>query len=162
MPCKMRCFSLTCITMKTILVPVDFSDITGAVIEQAAVLAQAFPGNLYLIHVAPPDPDFVGYEAGPQSVRDQVAAKFCKEHQALQKMSEDLRVQGIPATALLVQGATAATILEEAARLNADVIVLGSHGHGGLYKALLGSVSEGLLRKTTRPLLIVPSRKEHA
>ena len=51
------------------------------------------------------------------------------------------------------------TILEEAAKLNADLIILGSHGHGGLLRALLGSVCEGVLRKSILPVLIVPARK---
>ncbi|MBW2274656.1 MAG: universal stress protein, partial [Deltaproteobacteria bacterium] len=49
-------------------------------------------------------------------------------------------------------------ILAEAKRLAADMIVMGSHGHGALYRALLGSVSEGVLHKATCPLTIVPGR----
>lgn len=145
--------------MKTILVPVDFSDITGAVLDLAASQARAFGAELFVLHVARPDPEFVGYQAGPQSVRDQIAARFRREHQQLHEMSGALHEAGLPATALLVQGPTVETILEEAAKLDADLIVLGSHGHGGLFRALLGSVSEGVLRKSIRPLLIVPARK---
>jgi nucleotide-binding universal stress UspA family protein len=60
---------------------------------------------------------------------------------------------------LLVQGPAADVIVLEADRLRADIIVLGSHGHGAMRHLLLGSVSDAVLRKTTRPVLIVPGGK---
>jgi len=144
--------------MKTILVPVDFSPVTAAVIEQAAQLASAFSGAVWLLHVAPPDPDFVGYEQGPKTVRSQVAGEMRDTHRQLQEESTRLRQRGIDATAIQVQGATTETILHEAERLHADVIVLGSHGHGAVHRALLGSVSEGVLHRATCPVLLLPSR----
>jgi len=47
--------------------------------------------------------------------------------------------------------------VREADRLNADLIVLGSHGHGAIHRALLGSVSEHVLHHARRPLLILPA-----
>jgi nucleotide-binding universal stress UspA family protein len=145
--------------MKTVLVPVDFSPVTPAAIEQAARLAQAFSSAVWLLHVAAPDPDFVGYEPGPSTVREQVAHEMRDTHRRLQEHASQLRERGIDATALQVQGATVETILHEAERLTADVIVLGSHGHGALHRALLGSVSEGVLHQATCPVLILPSRR---
>jgi nucleotide-binding universal stress UspA family protein len=60
-------------------------------------------------------------------------------------------------TALLVQGVTADTILEEAAKLAADIIVVGSRGKGALQQLVVGSVSEGVLRKSQCPVLVVPT-----
>jgi nucleotide-binding universal stress UspA family protein len=142
--------------MKTILAPIDFSDVTGAVVQSAAGIAKAFQASLYLLHVAPPDPDFIGYEPGPQTVRDSVAQKFRKEHHQLQELEADIRSKGLDIHALLVQGATAEKILQEAKRLQAEMIVIGSHGHGALQKLLVGSVAEGILRKAPCPVLIVP------
>jgi nucleotide-binding universal stress UspA family protein len=144
--------------MKNILVPVDFSDVTERVIEEAGSLCEALAAKLWLVHVAAPDPDFVGYDGGPQSVRDSVAQHLRDEHRDLQQKADALRASGLDAVALLVQGPTVDTILVEAKRLDADMIVMGSHGHGALYRALLGSVSEGVLHKTTCPLTIVPGR----
>src|SRR5262245_49982213 len=127
--------------MKNILAAVDFSAISEAVIAHATALAQAFGGALWLLHVAAPEPDFVGYEPGPESVRQSVAAGLHEEHRRLQEQSEALRQRGLDCTALLVQGSTPETIVREAERLGADIIVLGSHGHGAIRRALLGSVS---------------------
>ena len=50
----------------------------------------------------------------------------------------------------------AAEILQAADRLEADLVVVGSHGKGGLHYAFLGSVAEKVLRKIHRPVLVVP------
>jgi len=147
--------------MKKILAAIDFSDITTQVIEQAESLARAFSAHLSLIHVAAPDPDFVGLDAGPQVVRDDRARELRTERQALQQMAERLQGRGIQADAHLVEGPTVQTIIEQADHLHADLLILGSHGHGAWYRALVGSVAEGVLRKATCPLLVIPvSRSE--
>jgi nucleotide-binding universal stress UspA family protein len=142
-----------------ILVPIDFSSVTEEVLGHAQVLSGAFSGKLWLLHVAAPDPDFVGYSAGPQSVRDQMAKIFHQEHQQLQGEAETLRESGIDATAVLAQGPTIETIMEEAERRKVDMIVLGSHGHGAVHQLLVGSVSEGVLHRATCPVLVVPAQK---
>lgn len=144
--------------MKKILAAIDFSDVTGNVVEQAAALAQAFSAELTLVHVAAPDPDFVGYEAGPDTVRDARASELRGEHRQLQETGEALRERGLAARALLIQGPTIEKILEETKRIGAEVIVIGSHGHGALHRALLGSVSEGVVRGATCPVHVVPAR----
>lgn len=143
--------------MRRILVAIDFSPVSDAVVEHAASLATAFSAELTLVHVAAPDPDFVGYEAGPQTVRDARAETLHVEHRELQETAESLRDRGIRAHALLIQGPTVKTLLAEAQRIEADTIVLGSRGHGALYRALLGSVSEGMLSEARCPLVIVPA-----
>ncbi|MDE0839149.1 MAG: universal stress protein [Kiritimatiellae bacterium] len=139
-----------------LLVALDFSDASAPILEHARQLAQAASGSVWLLHVAAPDPDFVGYEVGPQHVRDNLATEFHKEHQKIQTMAETLRTGGIDATGLLLQGPTAETILREAERLNADMIVVGSHGHGAVHQLLVGSVAEPVLRKSSRPVIVVP------
>ena len=62
--------------MKNILAPIDFSDITKEVIEQAANLARTFSAKLWLIHVVSPDPEGLYYEVGSQFVRDAEAEKL--------------------------------------------------------------------------------------
>lgn len=143
--------------MRTILAAIDFSPVSDAVIAQAEALARAFGAALWLVHVAAPDPDFVGYEPGPQSVRRTVAAELHEDHRRLQDRSAALRAGGLDCTALLIQGPTAESIVREAERLAADLIVIGSRGHGALRRALLGSVSEHVLHHAHRPLLILPA-----
>lgn len=148
--------------MKNILVPLDLSGITGKVMMQARSLARAFGARLWIVHVAAPEPDFVGFKTGPQYVRDHLAEQLRKEHTALQDMAAECAKQGIAAESLLVQGATADTIITEAERLGVDAIVMGSHGHGALFRAFVGSVSQQVLHESPVPVLVVPSDRDEA
>ena len=143
--------------MKNVLAAVDFSEVTADVIDRAALIAKSLGCQLWLVHVAEPDPDFVGWEPGPPGVRDQVARHLREEHRQLQAFASEQRDAGIDTTALLVQGPTVAMILAEARKLEADLIVVGSHGRGAMYRLLLGSTSEGVLHKAPVPVLIVPA-----
>ena len=143
-----------------ILVPLDFSEVTLEVIDQASLLARSLDAKLWLIHVATPEPEFIGYETGPQTVRDRVALELRQEHRSTQQVAEKLRRSGLDVTALCPQGATVRTILQEAEKLDVDLIVMGSHGRGALHRALLGSVSEGVLHKATCPVMIIPVKRE--
>ncbi len=142
--------------MKHILVPVDFSDLTARVVEQAVALARLAGAQVTLLHVVPAEPEFVGYEPGPDSVRDAVAHRFANEHRRLQALEQGLMSAGVSARALLIQGYASEKILSEAAKLGADMIIMGSHGHSALRNLLVGSVAEGVLRKAACPVVIVP------
>ncbi len=144
--------------MHNILAAIDFSDITPAVVDKAAAIAKCFDSKLWLIHIAAPDPDFVGYGTGPQCERDWRAKVLRKEHQYLHDKALELEQDKINVTPLLVQGATVETILKQASKLKADMIVIGSHGHGALYQILLGSVSQGVVHQSVCPVLIVPAK----
>ena len=143
--------------MKNIVVAIDFSEITSAIITQAEILAQAFQSKLWLLHIAEPDPDFVGFKTGPQSKRDHWAKEFRSEHQQIQDLAAGLRQKGFDAVALLLQGSTVETILAEAKKLGADIIIVGSHSRSGIEKLFMGSMSEGILRSAHCPVLVIPA-----
>ena len=140
-----------------ILIAVDFSQASSAIFSAAEKYAGLLSADCRLIHVAAPDPYFVGYEPGPQSVRDTVARRFRREHKSLQDQAEKMRKNGLNVTPLLVQGPSAETILREADSLKVDLIIIGSHGHGAVYHLLLGSVSQEVLKNAKCPVLIIPT-----
>jgi nucleotide-binding universal stress UspA family protein len=139
-----------------LVVAVDFTPTSERVLEVARELVERDGGRILLLHVAEPDPDFVGYEAGPQGVRDQVADEFRTQRKTLQEMGELLRSAGIETTTLVVRGAIADTILDQATRYEASYIVVGSHGRGAVYGLLIGSVSEAVIRRSPVPVVVVP------
>lgn len=143
--------------MRSIVVGIDFSEASSRALALAASLARRFEAKLWLVHVAAPDPDFVGYEPGPQTVRDARAAELRGEHRELQALAEGLRDEGLEATALLVQGPTAESLTGHADDVDADLLVVGSHGRGRLGRTLLGSVSDDVLHRAHRPVLVVPA-----
>jgi len=141
-----------------ILVAVDLSDATNKVMRVTEYLAKATQGDVRLLHVAEAEPDFVGYEAGPEVVRDQIAKEFRDEHRKIQEHADTLRQAGVNAKALLIQGPIIETVLSEARRFEADLLIVGSHGFGALYDLLVGSSSRGILKDTDIPVLVVPVR----
>ncbi|MGD9548650.1 MAG: universal stress protein [Candidatus Krumholzibacteriia bacterium] len=141
-----------------ILVAVDFSDASESVVARASALAGPLGAEIWLIHVAEPDPDFVGFAAGPQFKRDMVAEDLHRDHAALEEMAAGIREGGIPCTPLLIQGPTVEKILAEADKLAVDLIVIGSHGKGAVKRMLFGSVSQGILQGTGVPVVVVPTR----
>ncbi len=143
--------------MKTLLVPVDFSDVTARVVEYAGTMAKTFDASLVLLHIADPEPEFIGYEPGPQTVRDAVAETISEEHRRLHQLDEQLEADGLKVTALVIQGYPVEKILAEAEKHDADMIIMGSHGHGALRNLLVGSVTEGVMRKAACPVLVIPA-----
>jgi nucleotide-binding universal stress UspA family protein len=141
---------------KNILALIDFSRTSGQVVTRAGDLALFYDAKCWLIHVATPDPEFVGYNVGPQYIRDHRAGVLRKEHQKLEAYKAELLQKNIDCEILLVQGQTNPTIMEEIDKLNIDMIVLGSHGRTRLYDLLVGSVCEYLLRYAPVPLVIIP------
>jgi nucleotide-binding universal stress UspA family protein len=139
-----------------ILVAVDLSPASEKVVEAARDIAELTGATIYILHAAEPDPEFVGYDAGPEVVRTQVADELRREHRGVQALAEKLRADGLDATALLVRGPTVSTTLKEAESLKAGLIVVGSHGHGAVYDVLIGSYSAGIIRKSRLPVLVVP------
>ena len=143
--------------MKHVLVAIDFSPQADRVLATATELAGALGADVTILHVAAPDPDFVGFEVGPQSVRDNRAQVLESEHRELHRIALRLRDDGIPARAFLFAGATAEKILEEASARGADLIVMGTHGRSGLASALLGSTSRAVLHGAACPVVVVPA-----
>jgi len=141
----------------SLLVALDFSAVADDQLEIVSRLARP-NREIFLLHVAEPDPSFIGMEAGPEVVRHDVAVEFRREHEQLHDLADRLREQGHEVTALMIQGPTVQTILEQAEKLEAEVIVVGSHGRGKLFDLVVGSVSAGVIRKSPVPVLVVPAR----
>lgn len=145
--------------MDHILAAIDFSEQMKEVVSVASTMVKALGGRLTLLHVAAPEPDFVGYQVGPQTVRDSRAAKLSGEHAKIHRACEELQAHDINCHGLLVSGMTVNTIVDEANRFHCDLIVIGSHGHGPIYEVLLGSVATGVIRNAHCPVVVVPRKR---
>jgi len=141
---------------KNIMVAVDFNDAVGKLLGYAEALALKFEAKIWVVHVADPDPDFVGYEPGPQYIRDFRADELRDEHKKLQNISNMFLDKKIESTALLIQGSKVETVLNEAKKLKADLLIVGNHKHSFLHNLLSESVSLELLKNGNIPLLTIP------
>lgn len=148
--------------MKRILVAVDFSDVTEAVIVKSVELAKAFGSKVCIVHIEMPDPEYVGYGIGPLYVRNGVAQQLQEGKQVLHSLSSAFDEEGIECKCLQMQGMTTDLILMEAVRFKADLLVVGSHEHGVLHHLFLGSVRENIIARAHCPVLVVPPLTEDA
>ena len=145
---------------KNILVAVDFNDAVGELMAYAESIAEKFGAKVWVVHVAAPDPDFVGYETGPQYIRDMRADELKTEHKELQQICEMFLSNKIESDALLIQGSTVETVLEEAKKLKADMLIVGTHKHSFFYNLFAESVAVELFKNAEIPVLSVPIEDE--
>ena len=142
--------------MKKILVPVDFSDVTSDLIEVARRFANTFGSHVVLLNVLPPPHPII-----PEAAQKEPHLKeIIKDYNLLNALDISLQEAGITATIEQPEGHPVEVILEECKHHKADMIIMGSHGHGALYNLLVGSVTEGVLKSAKCPVLVVPSKRE--
>jgi nucleotide-binding universal stress UspA family protein len=139
------------------LVAIDFSESMKKIIANVKLCTHNKDDEVVLLHVAEPEPDFVGYEVDTEPMREIEAKRYHQEKCDLETIKKELAEEGIGSKALLIQGAIVDTILKEADKLAADVIIMGSHGKNFMQRTLLGSSSTGVIHKSTLPVLIVPT-----
>ncbi len=142
--------------MKNILTGIDFHENTVRLLDQTFELARATGSKVWLVHVAAPDPDFVGFEPGPQVVREERARELSDERKLLDEYAGKMREQGVDTEALLIPGATTESLLKKASELDIDLMILGKHDHGALYEAFHGSTATKIPKKVNIPVLLVP------
>jgi len=142
--------------MQKIIVPVDFSNGTEEIVQKALQMAKAFSGSIYLIHVVPPIQDSSGRDNG--ETIDEMANDYPNETGKLKALAQKVREGGIEVHAIFIEGVTSLSILDAAQKISAELIVMGTHGHGVVSGLFLGGVSQAVAKKSTCPVLLVPSR----
>jgi nucleotide-binding universal stress UspA family protein len=139
-----------------ILVPVDFSDCSLEALEYSVQAAKVFGAAVTLLHVLEPASyglDFTLAHAG-----DAQRARAALETK-LDDLAALFRKQDITAGARIKSGAPGAAITEDAGAVQADLIVMGTHGRRGFSHLVSGSVAEAVLRHAPCPVLTVKSPK---
>jgi nucleotide-binding universal stress UspA family protein len=147
---------------KKILIAIDFSDNSTQAFKNTVMLARQNNADIHALHVihdiAQPGPFFTldaekvdifqkGRKTAALKELDDLAKK------ELADFPEDMK-RFVGAEVLF--GNPATTILNYADRNEIDVIVIGSHGHGIIEHAILGSVAEKVIRKSTIPAFVIP------
>ena len=137
------------LAIRKVLHPTDHSELSRPAFELACSLARDFGAELVLCHVSPPPIVAAGEGVAldfPTGEAEQMAARL--EH--LKPADPRIRV-----THELLRGDPAPEIVRLADEVGADLIVMGTHGRGGLGRLLMGSVAEGVMRKAPCPVVTV-------
>ncbi len=149
--------------MKTIIVAVDFSNATPGVLEMAVGMAKAFNAELRLFHAVEPEPSYTAYGFTPEEFPAMHVYQEEAKRRAVVKLGElvtQVKADLPAVSSQVVDGSPLHALLEYAKESSADLVVLGTHGHGVIASLLLGSVAEGMVRKSAVPTLIVPAAPE--
>jgi nucleotide-binding universal stress UspA family protein len=148
--------------MKTIVAAVDFSNATPGVLVTAGKLAKAFGAQLHLIHIIEPQVPYTAYGFTPEEF-PAIPIYDTEVRVRAERKLDELRSQfgsEIPnVITRLVDGGPLHATIEYVEKVGADLVILGSHGHGVVASLLLGSVAEGIVRKSVVPTLIVPAKE---
>ncbi|MEO8257021.1 MAG: universal stress protein [Acidobacteriota bacterium] len=124
-----------------ILCPVDFSITSMRALARALVIAGRYRAHVTALHVRPDGNAVTPIERRRQE--DELARSIAAAPEGA-------------VTTLFETGQPVTSIVERAAGLGADLIVIGSHGSTGFERLLLGSVTDEVLRKAGCPVLVVP------
>jgi len=143
--------------MKTVLAPIDFSDSSRRVIDEAILLARSIGGRLVLLNIVSPTSAFPS-EFDSTGARAAYLAQAEKlAHDELASLQRRLRDEGVTAHVVHLVAQPGPGILEQAERLEADYVVMGSHGHGAFYELIVGGTASRVLKQAKCPVVIVPS-----
>lgn len=143
----------------TIVAPIDFSTVTDRVFETAAALADSLHGRVVLLHVVPPTAAPKTGSKSPLAPEAAVAADEQSAARQLARYEKRLQLDKLNVAKILVRGAPVTQILECCGKLGASFVVMGSHGLGVQGGRLVGETTEGVLRKSPCPVIIVPHPK---
>ncbi len=144
--------------IKNIVIPIDFGDFSKRIINFSVEYAKNKPVKLHFLHVLPLDVSYVVGDMGMQYVHGVQGNMIEADTKRLQELTDFIKEEEIPYEIDVLQGIVSDTILEKAKEVDAELILIGSHGHGALYEALVGSVTHDVLKITDIPVLIVPDK----
>jgi len=145
--------------MKKVLIAIDYDQTAKKVAEKGFSLAKAMNAEITLLHViSKPVLYYSSYMATVPLQINNVSELNAIAQNFLDKTKHDLRGETIQT--MVKEGDTAESILESAKKMNADIIVMGTHSRKWLENILMGSVAENVLKHSTLPLFIIPTKKE--
>ena len=145
--------------MRNILVPIDLSEVSVAIVERANCFGQSLACNLWLLHVVPASNHSTPFNIDRNLWRREIARGLRDRRRQLHELVEQLRRERNHVFTRFITGTVNTAILAEAERIPADLIIMGSHGHGNVYHALFGGPGQKVMRKASCPVMLVSPEK---
>jgi nucleotide-binding universal stress UspA family protein len=146
------------IAIDQILCAVDFSDHSRHALDYASAIGAYYGARVTALHVVSPTPLVAPVPFGLEGM--QVGGNQVVDRQAMEAAARHFVAQGSAGATIDVRVSegpkVADEVLVQADRLDADIVVVGSHGRSGFERLLLGSIADRILRKSRRPVLVVP------
>jgi nucleotide-binding universal stress UspA family protein len=143
--------------MKKVLITLDYDATSEIVAERGVNMAKAMNAEIILLHVISNPVFYYSQYSGMYQQLELLNDLKIAAQSFLDKTKLDLGYEAIQK--LIAEGDTAGKILESAKDTKADIIVMGTHSRRWLESILMGSVAEKVLKDSTIPLFIVPTKK---
>ncbi|QER41254.1 universal stress protein [Thermodesulfobacterium sp. TA1] len=143
------------VEIKNILVPVDFSEVSEFVAEWAKDFAKKLNAKVHVVFVLE---DFAAYEGLYGSIKTLTDLENVLLESAQKSMEEFIKKHFADypeAQSIIVKGDVVEKIIETGQKLQADLIIMGTHGRKGLDKILFGSVANGVVKNSPIPVLTI-------
>ena len=147
------------IEMRRILCPIDFSEHSRRALDHAVAIARWYEAAVTVLHVFSPV-TVAAVGAAPVVFEPMVLAPVGRDRLLAdtKAFAAAESAPGVAIEAVVREGSTAAEILKQAASMRADLLVIGTHGRSGFERLFVGSVAETVLRKSSCPVMTVPTR----
>jgi nucleotide-binding universal stress UspA family protein len=139
---------------KHILCAVDLSQHSTLVAEYAVTLAKAFNSEITVVYAAPALTQYVGFHVPPSSIENFVGEIITGAEQTMQEFVAG-NFKDVTASGKVVNGYAAEEILHLAEEIEADLIVMGTHGRKGIDRILFGSVAEKVVKGSSIPVMTI-------
>ena len=140
--------------LNKVLVATDFSDAAATALTYGSALAKQFGARLHVVHVAENafmlNVGAAGYVADVSEIQREIDEEAQRQLDAC-----TAAVEPRPTVQVLSGGSPAYGIVDYAKEHDIDIIVMGTHGRGGVTRVLLGSVAERVVRIAPCPVLTV-------
>ena len=146
--------------MKKILVAIDFTEDIELVLDYTKIIAKAFEAKVRLIHSESVEAFITSFEPDQIPTFELIEAQKKVISKKLDELKKKIESAGIETSAVLMEGPTVDSILEEAKKFKAELIILGSHKHGKFYHIIAGSIHDSIVSHSNIPVLIVPPEKK--
>lgn len=131
--------------VKTLFVPIDFSEVSMKALTLAKVMAKDLSAKIVLFNCI-------------RAVYENVDERLAQARAKLETLITQLKDEGFDCGSRVVHGTLLDCFVQESDDVKASLIVMSSHGRSGARKVWLGSIAESILKKTSRPVLVVPAR----
>lgn len=140
------------------MLALDVENFAEDFITFALDTARRFEAKLWIIHVAPYPRTLMGAEDGPKYIQLSVAEDLRDEHRFLEKLIERFHGERVEAEALLIGGEIVATVIEQSAELDVDMIITGVNRHGFIANALGGNTALEIIKRSKVPVVCFPAQ----
>ncbi len=143
--------------VKKILVPLDGSDVAMTILPVIEAFAKTMGASLVLYHSVAPLSAYPGFEAaGAAALGDAVEEMQKQAREILARAAEGVTSLGVEVTTVVSLGAAVDGTLQAVDELDVDLIAIATNGRSGLGRVVLGSVADGVIRRSADvPCLVI-------